>query len=329
MPATPDTILGLGRRFMESRVFLSAAELDIFTLLSGEPMSAEGVAERLNATVRGITILLDAVTGMELLEKKDGRYICTPEAASLLSAESPASIMPMVMHSAHLWDRWSKLTDVVRHGTEKRSPSIFESSESEQEAFIGAMHAVAYRMAPGIVAAVRPGNAERLLDVGCASGSYSQAFLEASPSMRATLFDLPPVIRIAQRRLADTPLLDRITFAAGNFYEDELPAGHDLALLSAIIHQNSAEENLALYRKVFRALVPCGRIIIRDHVMSPDHTHPASGALFAVNMLVGTPGGGTYTFEEIRSSLESAGFVKISLLQEDERMSGLIEGFRP
>ena len=81
-------------------------------------------------------------------------------------------------------------------------------------------------------------------------------------------------------------------------------------MLSAIIHQNSFEQNVELYRKIYRALQPGGRIVIRDHVMSSDHTQPASGALFAVNMLVGTREGRTYSFEEIKASLESAGFTK-------------------
>ena len=190
------------------------------------------------------------------------------------------------------------------------------------------MHAIAYRIAPGIVAAIKPGAAKKLLDIGGASGSYTEAFLKASPDMEATLFDLPSVIKIAQKRLADTDLLDRITFVAGDFYKDELPAGHDLALLSAIIHQNSPEQNIELYGKIYRALQPWGRLIIRDHVMSPDHTQPVSGAIFAVNMLVGTPGGRTYSFEEIKPSLESAGFIKINLIQPDEQMNGLVEGFK-
>jgi RNA-binding protein YhbY len=45
-------------------------------------------------------------------------------------------------------------------------------------------------------------------------------------------------------------------------------------------------------------------------------------------MLVGTPGGSTYSFEEIKASLESAGFIKINLIQPDEQMTGLVEGFR-
>jgi hypothetical protein len=46
-------------------------------------------------------------------------------------------------------------------------------------------------------------------------------------------------------------------------------------------------------------------------------------------MLVGTVGGGTYTFEEIRDGLSRAGFGPIRLLRPGERMDALVEAFRP
>jgi precorrin-6B methylase 2 len=328
MSMKPETILGLSRKFMESRIFLTAVELDIFSLLIKYPMSAQEVADKVQVTLRGIRILLNALVPMGLLEKKDEKYRCPAEVGLLLSEDSPSSIMPMVMLTVGGWKRWSDLTEIVRQGAPKARPLVFESSETEQEAFIKAMHAIARRIAPGIVAVIKPGEAKKLLDIGGGSGSYTEAFLEASPAMKATLFDLPSVIKIAQRRLANTPLLGRMTFVAGDYNEDELPAGHDLALLSAIIHQNSPEQNNELYGKIYRALQPGGRLVIRDHVMSPDHTQPASGALFAVNMLVGTPGGSTYSFEEIKAPLESAGFIQVKLIQPDEQMSGLVEGFK-
>jgi len=323
----PEAILGLSRKFMESRIFLTAAELDIFSLLSIHPMSAQEIADKIQVTFRGITILLDALVPIGLLEKKDEKYYCPEEVATLLSRDSSTSIMPMVMLSVGGWKRWSNLTEIVRYGLQKARPSAFEGS-SEQETFILAMRTIAYRLAPVIVAAIKPVGAKKLLDIGGGSGSYTQAFLEAYPDMKATLFDLPSVIKIAQTILIDIDLIDRITFVPGNYYKDELPTGHDLALLSAIIHQNSPEQNIELYRKIYRAMVPGGRLIIRDHVMSSDHTQPIGGALFAVNMLIVTPGGRTYSFEEIKVSLESAGFTKINLIQPDEQMNGLIEGFK-
>jgi predicted O-methyltransferase YrrM len=329
MPMTAFGIMSLVSKFQESRIFLTAAEMDVFTLLAKQPMSAQEIANRLEATVRGVTILLDAVVSMGLLEKKEEKYHCPADVASILSKESPTSITPMVIVATGGWKRWSDLTDIVRRGKDRIRGTAYDFKESEQEAFTGAMHTIAYEMAPGIVAAIKPGVARKLLDIGGGAGAYTQAFLEASPGLTATIFDLPLVINMARRRLATTGLLDRIQFIAGDFYTDELPTGHDLALLSAIIHQNSPEQNSGLYRKIFSALQPEGRLVIRDHVMSSDHTRPTSGALFAVNMLVGTAGGRTYSFEEIKSALESAGFIKVNLIQPDERMTGLVEGFKP
>jgi SAM-dependent methyltransferase len=328
MPSpTAPRILEVARQFVEARILLTGAELDLFTLLAREGLTAEEVAERLEGDSRGVAALLDALTAMELLHKEAGVCRCVTPVAEVLSADSPTSVLPMLRHSAHLWQRWSRLTDIVRGGQPSGGPVAWENEGLE--AFIGAMHAVGAGRAAETVAAIGPGEATALLDVGGASGTYTEAFLRACPEMRATIFDLPPVIEIARKRLAPTGLLERITLVAGNFYEDPLPGGHDLVLLSAIIHQNSAEQNVALYRKCFDALEPGGRIAIRDHVLSPDRTQPRSGALFAINMLVGTPGGGCYTFEEIREGLQNAGFTDIRQLHEDTQMDGLVEGFRP
>ena len=64
-------------------------------------------------------------------------------------------------------------------------------------------------------------------------------------------------------------------------------------------------------------------------IMNADHTQPTGGAFFAVNMLVVTTGGRTYSYEEIKSSLESIGYINVNLIQPDERMTGLVEGFKP
>ena len=106
---------------------------------------------------------------------------------------------------------------------------------------------------------------------------------------------------------------------------DELPSGCDLALLSAVIHQNSSAQNLNLFQKVYRALELGGALLIRDHVMDTTRTKPAMGALFALNMLVSTSAGDTYTFDEIKNSLETAGFVKVEMLMTGQKMDCMME----
>ena len=170
----------------------------------------------------------------------------------MLSEKSPQTILPVVLHMASLWRRWSRLTDIVKGGGVADDEFDFSRDTEELRAFIGAMHSIGAPMAKRIVAAVDPGAARSLLDVGGGSGTYTIAFLQAVPGMRATLFDLPEVIEMARERLKHEGLLDRTTLVAGSFYLQKFPEGHDLALISAIIHSNSLDENLELYRKVFR-----------------------------------------------------------------------------
>lgn len=328
-PFTADTVLALARDFMACRVLLTGVELDLFTLLAPSALTVEEIVARTGTNLRAMTILLDALTALGLLAKNKGHYRCPPPLGKLLSASEPESVLPMVLHSAHLWHRWTGLTETVR-GTkipEKVLPSA--RNAAELRAFIEAMHVVSMPRARAIVAAVDTASVSTLLDVGGGPGTYTIAFLRSSPTMHATLFDLPEVIEIARRHVEGEGLLDRVTFVAGNFDHDELPCGHDLALLSAIIHQNSAAENLALFGKVRRALRRGGRIVIRDHVMDADHVNPLEGAMFAVNMLVATEGGGTYTFTEIEAGLAEAGFTEIRLIRGGMHMDALVEARVP
>jgi len=134
---------------------------------------------------------------------------------------------------------------------------------------------------------------------------------------------------MARKRLAEVGLLDRVKIAPGDYTVDELPPGHDLALLSAVIHSNSRETNRQLYEKVFRALGPGGTVLIRDFVLDETRTSPPDGAVFAVNMLVATRAGNCYTFGEIREDLESAGFGDVRMILEGERMDQLVAATRP
>ena len=54
-----------------------------------------------------------------------------------------------------------------------------------------------------------------------------------------------------------------------------------------------------------------------------------AGALFAVNMLVATEGGGTFTFAELREDLEAEGFIEAVMARADEAMNAVIVAKKP
>jgi predicted O-methyltransferase YrrM len=212
------------------------------------------------------------------------------------------------MHTVHMWRAWDTLTGAVRNGTAVMRPGIEEHDPQWTEAFIAAMHRNAAAPAAQLVRVVGAGGIRRMLDIGGGSGAYSIAFAQANEELRAVVLDLESVVPIAQKHIRQSGLAGRITTRVGDLLKDEFGEGYDLILLSAICHMLGPEENQDLFRRCHRALTPGGRIVIRDFILESDKTAPLSAALFALNMLVATANGSTYTEGEYRAWLAAAGF---------------------
>jgi predicted O-methyltransferase YrrM len=320
-----DKLLALSRGFMKARIVITAAELDLFTKLEQGLGTVQELCEAEGWNPRGLEILLNALTALGLLTKShDGRYQLERSLTGLLSSENGESVLPMMLHNGRMWQTWSNLTEIVKTGKNPDKVDIRARSDEDMESFIGAMHVVARSTAGKIADSIDLNGFTRLLDAGGGPGTYTMAFLKKAPHLRATLFDLPRVVEMARERLTKEGLMDRVDLVAGDFRTDELPGGHDLVLLSAIIHMNSRAGNRALFEKARRSLDPGGVILIRDYILDETRTHPLAGAIFAVNMLTATEGGNSYTFAEVKEDLERAGFRDIRLIRDGERMDQLI-----
>jgi len=294
-------------RYQESRVLLTAVELDIFTAV-GPGAKGVQVSEKLGTNPRATETLLNALVALGALTKKDGVFFNTPDTARYLVAGSPDNAQPALMHTVDMFAAWATLTDCVRAGTAVRPPGVEQQEQRWTESFIAAMHRGAERTAAQVVRAVGVSGARRLLDIGGGSGAYSIAFAKASPGLRAEVLDLASVVPIAQKHIREAGVGDRVTTRVGDLTVDEFGKDYDLILLSAICHMLDPEQNQDLFRRCYRALAPGGRVVIRDSILEPDKTAPRWAALFAINMLVGTKGGSTYTEAEYKSWLTDAGF---------------------
>ena len=326
---TPEDLLDLVRGFHPACVLVAAAALDVFTLLRGQPADAAELATRVGGDVRAATILLDALAALQLLHKRDAIYSVPADVAAVLAEGEPRCMLGMVRHLGNCLRRWARLAEVVQTGLPIQDEVSVRGKQEDLASFIRAMHEVSTPLAPKLVESLGPLAFTHLLDLGGGSGTWTAAFLRARPGARATIFDLPEVVPMAERRMRESGLAERVRLVAGSYETDELPAGADLCWVSAIVHQNSRAQNRDMFARVFRALAPGGRILIRDILVGPSRTVPLAGALFAVNMLVGTPGGGTYTFEELREDLASAGFAGSTLLHGGEMMDAVVAATRP
>lgn len=322
-PPLKNKIREIAYGFRISRILLSAFELDVFTLVESGVNKSNQIADKIKTDPRATERLLNALCACELLGKDEDSFYNLPGLGELLNRESP-NCMLSLSHTNRLWSTWGNLTHAVREG--KAPEQIMKSkNEGDLKHLINAMQERGAPQAREILSRLELKEKIKLLDVGGGSGIFSVEFLKNHPGMTATILDLPYVVNLAKEFVKSENLKNRISYIEGNYHEVEFGQNYDLILLSAVIHINSGEQNEKLILKCAGALNEDGVIIIKDFVMDENRITPPDGALFALNMLVNTERGDTYTESEIRSWLLNAGVKEIQRV-ETESMSGLIIG---
>lgn len=305
----PVDLMELVNGFRFSRIILTAYELKIFDHLAGRSCSSADIASLINADARATDRLMNVLASLGLLEKKHGLFDNSVFAEKFMVSLSPAFLGGLA-HTVDLWRKWSTLTQVIRKGSAIELEDDFnERGTSWIEAFIAAMHARGVAQGRELASLLDLSKTKRSLDVGGGSGAFTFAFVEKNPSIHAVIFDLPNVIPITQKYISRVNPAASVETKAGDYLTDPLGTGFDLVLMSAIIHINNPEENRHLIRKGSAALEPGGQLVIMDHLMNEDRTEPLQGAVFAINMLVGTKNGDTYTLDEISGWMNEAGLV--------------------
>ncbi len=308
MSADPlEDLMNRIRAFQESRALLTAVELDLFNAVAQGATAAEA-ASRLQTDERATEMLMNALVALEMLQKKDGVFLNTQLAAQYLTEGSADNARLAMMHTVYLWDRWSTLTECVRTGTCQQGASVHGRDQHWTEAFIAAMDRNLAERAPLVVKAVDTSGVRRMLDVGGGSGGYSIAFAKASPELHAEILDLPAVLPLTEQYIEKSGLMERVKTRVGDLQHDEFGSDYDLIFVSAICHMLGPAENQDLFRRCFAALAFGGRIVVQDFILKPDKTAPRYAALFALNWLVVTQNGGSYSEDEYSAWLHQAGF---------------------
>jgi (2Fe-2S) ferredoxin/predicted O-methyltransferase YrrM len=322
----PEELFTTIRAFQESRAVLTAIELDLFSAI-GDGATAAETAQEAATDSRATEILLNALVALGLLAKNGDRFSNTELSSKYLVAGARHDWRTALLHTVNMWEKWSTLTESVRRGTSAAAAAAPEVRSPQTEAFIAAMDRIAAERAPLVVQAVGAMGVRRMLDIGGGSAAYSIAFARASSELRAEVLDQPAVVPIARRHIEAAGVQDRVTTRPGDLKTDALGEGYDLILVSAICHMLDMDENRHLVRRCHDALSVGGRIVIQDFILDASKTGPKSGAMFALNMLVGTERGNSYSEAEYSGWMAGAGFSNVRH-QRLPGPSGLMMGIK-
>jgi len=327
---TVPALLQLSGGYWETGTLHAAVRLDVVTALDRNGgMTPSDLASATGSSLRGISLLLNALVAMGLLTVEGGRYHPTIFSRRFLSRDSDDYLGYIIGHHHHLVAGWTRLDEAVRQGKPVRTSSSHGDDPVAREHFLMGMYNLAMQNAPRVVPFIDLSGRRRLLDLGGGPGTWSIQFCLNTPDLFAVVYDLPTTREFAERTVARFGLSDRISFHGGDFLADPLPGGFDAAWVSQVLHSEGAERCHTILSRLYDALLPGGVVFVQEFLLDDDHTGPLFPALFSLNMLIGTDEGRSYSAREMSEMLSRAGFHGIERLPLDlPNGIGILRGVR-
>lgn len=284
----------------------------VFDLLDESPKTIKELAKKSGASERGLTAIANALVGLNFLSRKGERYALTPESAAFLVSTKPGFLGGIYKHmSTQILPRWLELDRVVRTG----KPAIAVNSPKPGAKFfahfVEALFPMGYHAAQLLGEHLKISQSKKpvsVLDIAAGSGVWGIALAQQSPLVRVSAVDWPEVLKVTKKVAQRCGVGNRLKGIPGDILKADFGAGHQVATLGHILHSEGAERSQRLIRKVFKSLAPGGTIVIAEFVPNETRTAPPAPLIFAVNMLVNTTDGNTYTFSEMSRWLREAGF---------------------
>lgn len=310
---TPEHLMQMAWGYAAPLAIEAGVRLGFFDALAGQTRTAEEIAAETHCSPRGTSMLLNCLVGLEFLAKSpDGAYRLTPESDKFLVSTKPTFRGGIFRHtSQQLLPNWLHLTEVVRTGKPAETVNAHSDGVAFFESFVEDLYPINYAPARALAGHLGLADSSQpvsVLDLAAGSGVWGIALAEASPKVSVRAVDWPSVLKVTERVATKRGVGDRFTFAPGDLLEADFGSGHQVAVLGHILHSEGEERAIALLRKTFQAVAPGGTVAIAEFLVNKDRTGPLFGLIFAMNMLVQTSNGDTYSFEEIRNWLEEAGF---------------------
>ncbi len=301
--------------YQHTAALKAAVELDLFTAVGEGAATAKALAERCQASERGVRILCDYLATLGFLTKQDGRYALTPDSAAFLDRRSPAYLGSTVkfLTIPELLKGFETLTSAVRKG----GTAVDEEGSTAPEhpiwvEFARSMAPLAAMSAPLVARLL---NAEaagpwKVLDIAAGHGLYGVELAKQNPRAEVVAVDWPSVLAVAEENVRAAGVADRWRMRPGSAFAVDFGEGYDVALLTNILHHFDPPTCEKLLRRVYAALKPGGRAVTLEFIPNPDRVSPPRPAQFSLVMLSSTPEGDAYTFAELEKMCRNAGFAR-------------------
>lgn len=326
----PETFNKLRAGANAAFAMLAGIQLDVFTPLKPGSMTAEQLAAAMGVGSTRLRPLLYALVVAGLLTERDGQFSNTPEANQFLVKGEPSYIGDRHGSMANSFAVLVKTAESIRSGEPKAKLDFSNSPLEELERFLRNINPGTVRAARALLDMVGFSSVRTVLDVGCGGGGLAIMLAKACPHIKAVGTDLPKVVPIAKKIVAEQGLTDRIEVIAVDVVNESLPGTYDAAVLRNFLQVLSADNARKAVQNIAAALNPGGKIYIVGQVLDDSRISPVEAVGFNLLFLNLFDEGESFTESEHRGWLADAGLVNIqrsNFLLKDG--NGLITAQKP
>ena len=311
-PPTPELFFDTVQAYQRTAALRAAIDLEVFTVIGDGAQTVAAIAAGCKASERGIRILCDYLTIVGFLTKTGGVYALTPDTSVFLSKRSPAYMGGTMefLGSAEIVHHFDDLTATVRRGSIAKEESTVSTENPVWEKFAHGMIPMMMPPAQAIadILGVAAAGPMKVLDIAAGHGIFGIAIAQRNAQAEIVAVDWAGVLRVATGNAAKLGVSARHTTVAGDAFTVDWGSGYDIALMTNFLHHFDTATCITLLKKVAASLKPGGRVAILEFVPNDDRVSPPATAMFAMQMLGGTPSGDAYTFAELSAMLTAAGF---------------------
>lgn len=310
-PVSPGRVMEMVWDFARPMLAEAAVQLGVFDAMDAGAATAPQIAEKTGASGRGIEALLDGLVGAGLITRRGSRFKMAPDTAAFLVHGKPSFLGGLHQHvSRQLIGSWMNLAECVRTGKPGKPVNQEQDGGEFFSQFVEDIFNMSFPSASAAAEALVAGKKGPIsvLDIAAGSGVWGIAMASKNADVRVTAVDWPQVIPVTRRVAQRHGLAERFSYTEGDISQADLGSGHQIATLGHILHSEGEARSRRLLERVHQAMAPGGTIVIGEFVVEEGRQGPSVPLIFAVNMLVNTDAGSTYTFKQIASWLKDAGF---------------------
>lgn len=312
--------------FWASKTLLAAVNMELFTLLAKEALSAKKIQNKLELHNRSLYDFLDSLVALGFLKrsgiKESAFYSNSADADLFLDKEKPTYIGGMLeMSNNRLYPFWANLEEGLKTGkpqneTKNGGKSIFDAIYANEDVLREFLHGMGGIQAGNFMTLAQKfdfSNYHTLSDMGGSGANLSIHIAKNNDHMHCTSFDLPPVHPVALENVNKMGLSDRITIKSGDFFIDDFPKA-DIITMGNVLHDWGTEEKKILIKKAYNALPKGGALIVIENIIDDERRENAFGLMMSLNMMIETEGGYDFSARDFKEWSSGAGFSSFSIM---------------